>query len=98
MSRFRSSNGFGGVCGFNHLTRKDVEAEMEASVQFVLPLLDEASGANNQNLLFRSPRTSSSFRYNPVMIVVTRSGVVGKQITQRLAWQHLLIDRRYLVR
>ena len=46
----------------------------------------------------RSPRTISSLMSSPVMMVLPDAGVVGQQVAEGLAGQHLAVDGRYLVR
>jgi len=55
--------------GFDLVARQDVEVQVEPLGQFVLPLLDEVAGRNDQ-AAFEVARTISSLMNSPAMIVL----------------------------
>ncbi len=81
---------------FELVVGQDLEGQVEPAVELVLPLLDEAPGADDQaamqvaanhQLLDEQPRHDR----------LAGARVVGEQEAQRLAREHLLVDGRDLV-
>ena len=73
------------------------EAKIEATIEFVLPLLHKTSGADDEaalqvaagdQLLYEKPRHDG----------LARAGIIRQQKAQRLLQQHRLVDRSDLVR
>jgi hypothetical protein len=86
-----------GARRFELVVGEDLERQVKAPIQLVLPLLGEAAGADDQaalqvaagdQLLDQEPRHDG----------LAGAGIVGQQKAQRLARQHRLVDRGDLVR
>ena len=82
--------------GLDHLLGEDLEVEAELLPQLVLPLLDQAAGRDDQaaldvaadhQLLAEEPRHDR----------LAGARVVSQQVAQRLAREHLAVDRIDLV-
>ncbi len=86
-----------GAGGLELVVGQDLERQMEAPVEFVLPLLDEAAGADDQAALevaAGDQLLDEQARHDRL----AGAGVVGEQEAQRLARQHRLVDGGDLVR
>ena len=83
--------------GFELVVRQDLEGKLEPLVEFVLPLLGQAAGADDQAAL----QVAADQQFLDEQAGHDRlagAGIVGEQEAQRLARQHLLVDGRDLVR
>ena len=76
---------------------QDVEGQIEAAVELVLPLLHEAAGADHEAALQVAAR-DQLLDEQPGHDRLAGAGVVGQQEAQRLARQHGLVHRGDLVR
>ena len=76
---------------------EDLEVQVEAAAQFVLPLLGQAAGADHEAAL-QVPAHDELFHQQAGHDRLARAGVVGQHHAQRQAWQHRLVDGRNLVR
>ena len=86
-----------GAGGFELVVGEDLEGQMEAAVELVLPLLGEAAGANDQATLqvaARNQLLDEQARHDRL----AGAGIVGQQEAQRLARKHGLVYRGDLVR
>ncbi len=93
----RLVEGIAGAARLDPVAREDREVEVELLGQLVLPLLDQVAGrdhkaafevAPDQQLLDQKRRHDG----------LAGAGIVGEQEAQRLARQHLAVDRGDLVR
>ena len=73
---------------FELVVRQDLERQVEAAVQFVLPLLGEIAGADDQAAL-QVAADSSSLMSSPRHDRLAGAGIIGQQEAERLAGQHL---------
>ena len=76
---------------------QDVERQIEAAVQLVLPLLDQAAGADDQAALQIAAR-DQLLDQQAGHDRLAGAGVIGQQEAQRLARQHGLVHSSDLVR
>ena len=86
-----------GARRFELVVGQDLERQMEAPVEFVLPLLGEAAGADDEAALqvaAGDQLLDEQARHDGL----AGAGIVGEQEAQRLARQHALVDGRDLVR
>ncbi len=82
---------------FDLLSRKQRKRQAELLEHFVLPLLDQAAGGDDQHALgIRAHQQLADEEACHDGLAST--GVVGQHVAQRLARQHRLVDRRDLVR
>ena len=86
-----------GAGGLELVVGQDLEGQMEAPVQLVLPLLGEAAGADDQAALEIAAR-DQLLDEQPRHDGLARAGIVGEQEAQRLPGQHRLVDGGDLVR
>ena len=86
-----------GARGLQLVVGQDLEGQVEAAVELVLPLLGQAAGADDQAALQVAAR-DQLLDQQPGHDRLARAGVVGQQEAQRLARQHRLVDGRDLVR
>ncbi len=75
----------------------DLEGQVEALVEFVLPLLGQAPGAHDETARQVAAR-DELFHEQSGHDCLAGAGVVGQQKAQRLARQHRFVDRGDLVR
>ncbi len=85
-----------GTGGFELVVGEDLEGKVKAPVEFVLPLLGEAAGADNQAALEITAR-DQLLDEEPGHDRLAGARVVGEQEAQGLARQHRLVDRGDLV-
>ena len=97
MTRFVLEKPVARAGRFELVVGENVERQVEATVQLVLPLLDQAAGAHDQAPLQVAAR-DQLLDQQPGHDRLAGAGVVGQQEAQRLARQHRLVDRRDLVR
>ena len=86
-----------GARGLELVVGQDLERQVEAAVELVLPLLGEAAGADDQAALevaAGDQLLDEQARHDRL----AGARVVGEQEAQRLARQHRLVDGRDLVR
>ena len=86
-----------GASGLELVVRQYVERQIETPVEFVLPLLGEASRANDKTTLKVAPSNQlpdQEARHDGF----ASAGVVRQQEAQRLTRQHAFVDGRDLVR
>ena len=86
-----------GAGGLELVVGQDLERQVEAAVELVLPLLGQAAGADDQAALqvaAGDQLLDEQARHDRL----AGAGVVGEQEAQRLARQHGLVDGRDLVR
>ena len=83
--------------GFDHVAAEDVELEGEFLAEFVLPLLDQAARRDDE-ATFEIASRDQLLHQQPGHDGLTSARVIGEEKAQRLARQHLAIDRRNLVR
>ena len=76
---------------------EDLEGQVEAAVELVLPLLGQAARADDQAAL-QVAAGDQLLDEQAGHDGLAGAGVVGQQEAQRLARQHRLVDRRDLVR
>ena len=86
-----------GAGGLELVVGQDLEGQVEAAVQLVLPLLGQAAGADDEAAL-EVAASDQLLDEQPGHDRLAGAGVVGEQEAQRLARQHRLVDRRDLVR
>ena len=86
-----------GIRGVDHLPREDLEAEVELLAQLVLPLVDQHPRADDEHALGVAAH-HQLLDQQAGHDGLAGAGVVGEQEVQRLAGEHLLVDRRDLVR
>ena len=86
-----------GARGLELVVREDLERELEAGPQFVLPLLREAPGADDEAAL-QVTAGDQLLHEQAGHDRLAGARIVGQQEAQRLARQHLLVHRRDLVR
>jgi len=89
--------GVAGVRGVDHRPGDDLEAQVELLAHLVLPLLDEHPRADDEAAL----HVAADHQLLDEQAGHDRlagAGVVGEQKVQGLAWQHLLVHRRDLMR
>ncbi len=86
-----------GAGGLELVVGQDLEGQMEAPVQLVLPLLGEAAGADDEAALEVAAR-DQLLDEQPGHDRLAGARVVGEQEAQRLARQHRLVDGGDLVR
>ena len=97
ISRGFSANGLPLRDGLDHVAGEDLEVEAELLPQLVLPLLDEAARGDDEAALDVAA-DHQLLDEQPGHDRLAGAGVVGEQEAQRLAGQHLRVDRRDLVR
>jgi len=88
------------VSGARRLVRvvgHDLEGQMEAAVELVLPLLDQIARTHDHAALQVAPRHQFLDQQSG-HDGLAGSRIVGQQETERLPWQHRLVDRRNLMR
>ena len=86
-----------GARGFELVVGEDLERQVEAAVELVLPLLGQAARADDQAALqvaAGDQLLDEQARHDGL----AGAGIVGEQEAQRLARQHGLVDGRDLVR
>ena len=86
-----------GARGLEFVVGQDLERQVEAPIEFVLPLLGEAAGANDQAALkvaAGDQLLDEEARHDRL----AGARIVRQQKAQRLARQHALVDGRDLVR
>ena len=81
----------------DHVAGEDVELQAELLAEFVLPLLDKAARGDDQ-AAFEITASDQLLDQQAGHDRLSGAGVIGQQEPQRLARQHLAIDRRDLVR
>ena len=86
-----------GTRRFQLVIGQNLERQVKAPVQLVLPLLGQAAGAHDQAAL-QVTAGDQLLDQQPGHDGLAGTGVVRQQKTQRLAWQHGLVDGRDLVR
>ncbi len=86
-----------GARGFQLVVGEDLEGQMKAAIQLVLPLLGQAAGADDQAALQVAPG-DQLLDEQAGHDGLAGAGVVGQQEAQRLARQHGLVDGGDLVR
>ena len=86
-----------GARRFELVVGEDLERQMEAPVELVLPLLGEAARADDEAAL-QVAAGDQLLDEQAGHDRLAGAGVVGEQEAQRLARQHRLVDRRDLVR
>ena len=86
-----------GACRLELVVGQNLERQVEASVEFVLPLLDQASRANDETSL-QIASDDEFLDQQPRHNRLAGARIVGEQEAQRLPRQHRLINRRNLVR
>ena len=86
-----------GARGFELVVGQDLEGQVEAPVELVLPLLGQAARADDQAAL-QVAAGDQLLDQQPGHDRLAGAGVVGQQEAQRLARQHRLVDGRDLVR
>src|SRR5256885_3413925 len=79
------------------VVRDNLEGQMEAAVQFVLPLLNETARANDQAAV-QVATDQQLFDEEPGHDGLTGTGGVGEEEAQRLAREHLPPNRGELWR
>ena len=82
---------------FELVVGQDVERQIEAAIELVLPLLGEASGADDKTAL-KVAAGDQLLDQQPRHDGLAGAGVVREQEAQRLARQHAFVDGRDLVR
>jgi hypothetical protein len=82
---------------FELVVGENLERQVEAPVELVLPLLGETARTHDQAALQIAPG-NQLLHQEPGHDRLARAGVVGQQEAQRLARQHRLVDGRDLVR
>ncbi len=82
---------------FKLVSGEDVERQAELLVKLVLPLLHEATRRNDE-AAFQVTANGQFLDEKTGHNCLPRTGIVGKQESQRLARQHLAVDGRNLVR
>jgi hypothetical protein len=82
---------------FNLITGQDVEAEAKFLGHLVLPLLDKASGRDDQTAL-EVAADQEFLDEQPCHDGLAGTRIVGKQEAQRLTWKHLAVNGCDLVR
>ena len=86
-----------GPCCFDPLSGQEVEGEAELRFKLVLPLLHQAAGGDDEaafQIALEHQLPDEQAGHDGL----ARAGVVGEQEAQRLARQHLAVDRGDLVR
>jgi hypothetical protein len=86
-----------GTGGFELVVGEDLEGQVEAPRELILPLFGQAAGADDQAALeiaARDQLLDEQTRHDRL----AGAGVVGEEEAQRLARQHRLVDRGDLVR
>ena len=86
-----------GAGSFQLVVGQNLERQVEAAIEFVLPLLGQAAGADNQAALQIAPG-DQLLHQQPGHDGLARAGIVGQQEAQWLARQHGLVDGGDLVR
>ena len=86
-----------GARRFELVVGQDLERQVEAAVELVLPLLGEAARADDQAAL-QVAAGDQLLDQEPGHDRLAGAGVVGEQEAQRLARQHRLVDGGDLVR
>ena len=86
-----------GAGGFELVVRHDLERQVEPPAELVLPLLDEAAGADDEASAEVAPR-DQLLDEEAGHDRLAGARIVREQEAQRLAREHLLVDRRDLVR
>jgi hypothetical protein len=86
-----------GARGFELVVGENLEGQVKAPVEFVLPLLGQAAGADDQAALQVAAR-DQLLDEQAGHDGLAGAGVVGQQEAQRLARQHGLVDGGDLVR
>ena len=97
MTRFVLEEPVAGARGLELVVGEDLEGQVEAAVELVLPLLGEAAGADDEAALEVAAR-DQLLDEQAGHDRLAGARVVGEQEAQRLARQHRLVDRRDLVR
>jgi hypothetical protein len=86
-----------GTRRFELVVRQDLEGELEAAVKFVLPLLGQAAGADDETTL-QVAACDQFLDEQSGHDGLACAGVIGEQESQRLTGEHGLVDGRDLVR
>ena len=86
-----------GAGGLELVVRHDLEGEVEAAAEFVLPLLRQASGTDDQTAM-QIAAGDQLLHQETRHDRLAGAGIVRQQKAQRLARQHGFVDRRDLVR
>ena len=97
MAKFVSRNQLPVDRGFELVVRENVELEVEAAIQLVLPLLGQTARADDEASLQIAAR-DHLLHQEAGHDGLAGARVVRQQKSQRLARQHLLVDRCDLVR
>ena len=97
MTRFVLQEPVAGAGGLELVVGQDLERQMEAAVQLVLPLLGQAARADDQAAL-EVAAGDQLLDQQAGHDRLAGARVVGQQEAQRLARQHRLVDGRDLVR
>src|SRR5581483_6046932 len=85
------------ACRLELVVGQDVEGQIEATIEFVLPLLCQAPRANDKTAL-QVAAGDQFLDQEPSHDGLAGARIVGKQETQWLAREHALVDGRDLVR
>ena len=80
-----------GAGRFDAVAGEELEGQVEAMIQFILPLRGQVAGAHHQAALQIAPN-HQLFDVQPGHNGLARTGVIGQQKPQGLARQHLLVD------
>ena len=86
-----------GSCGFERVIGHDLERQVEPAVEFVLPLLDEIAGANDQAPL-QVAAGDQLLDEQPGHDRFAGPWIVGQQEPERLPGEHLAVNGGDLVR
>jgi hypothetical protein len=86
-----------GTRGLELVVGEDLERQLEAAVELVLPLLGETAGADDQAAL-GDRRGHQLLDEQPGHDGLAGAGIIGQEEAQRLARQHGLVDGGDLVR
>ena len=85
-----------GTGGLQAVVGQDLEGQVEAPVELILPLLGQAAGADDEAALEVSPG-DELLDQQAGHDRLARAGVVGQKEAQGLAGEHLLVDGGNLV-
>ena len=97
MTRLVLQEPVAGAGGFELVVGEDLEGQVEAAVELVLPLLGQAAGADDEAAL-QVAAGDQLLDEQAGHDGLAGAGVVGQQEAQRLARQHGLVDGGDLVR
>src|SRR6266851_1112070 len=86
------SEGVAAARCLHHLTSHNIEWQVKAPIEFILPLFDKAAGAANQTAV-QVTVDQQFFEQKPGHDGLAGAWVVGEEKAQRLAREHLAVDR-----